>query len=143
MWVSYDDRYDVSDEGLVLDKTKGVIIKQYPDKDGYMICNLHNHPKKVHRLVAICFLSNPDDEVNHIDHNRTNNNVSNLEWCSKRANRLKKLIPPTNIDYYRGNYRVRFVIDKKLVYNKSFKTIEEAETARDAFKTQIKNPGLA
>lgn len=42
----------------------------------------------VHRIVAICFLPNPDNlpEVNHIDNDRTNNDVSNLEWCTSQYN---------------------------------------------------------
>lgn len=42
----------------------------------------------IHRLVAIAFIPNPDDKpfVNHIDNNRGNPNVSNLEWCTHQEN---------------------------------------------------------
>lgn len=47
---------------------------------------------QVHRLVAIAFLPNPEGfaEVDHIDRNKANNNVSNLRWCSRQTNNLNK-----------------------------------------------------
>lgn len=44
----------------------------------------------VHRLVAETFLDNPNGYkyVNHLDENKTNNNVSNLEWCTNRHNAI-------------------------------------------------------
>lgn len=42
----------------------------------------------IHRIVAMTFIENPYNykEVNHIDNNRSNNNVNNLEWCSREQN---------------------------------------------------------
>lgn len=50
-------------------------------------------PFLVHRLVATAFLQNPNDlpEVNHIDGNKYNNNVSNLEWVSRSDNQLHRI----------------------------------------------------
>lgn len=42
----------------------------------------------IHRLIAINFIENPDnyDEINHIDGNKLNNDINNLEWCSRSKN---------------------------------------------------------
>ena len=60
-------------------------------KDGYKAVQLggREQPQQyVHRLVAQCFLPNPDNLpcVNHKDENPSNNNVDNLEWCTNEYN---------------------------------------------------------
>ena len=73
---------------------KGKILKVFKDKDGYMNVNLYKNAEikqfKVSRLVAQAFIPNIDNkpQVNHIDGNRYNNQVSNLEWCTSRENNL-------------------------------------------------------
>ena len=66
------------------------IRKPQLTEDGYHRVNLHRNGKQnhrlVHRLVAQQYLSNEDEEVNHIDYDRTNNTVWNLEWCDRGYN---------------------------------------------------------
>ena len=71
---------------------KSRIIKPSTDKKGYLRVNLCKGGKKklfqVHRLVALCFIPNPDSkpQINHRDGNKLNNHVSNLEWCTSSEN---------------------------------------------------------
>jgi len=70
---------------------KGGIRKQF-DNHGYRVVNVFCDGKwrlkKVHRLVAKAFIPNPNGlpEVNHINSDRTDNNVSNLEWVTSQEN---------------------------------------------------------
>jgi hypothetical protein len=63
-------------------------IKQRMNEDGYMVITTgttgHRRLASVHRMVAEAFIPNPNNlpEVNHIDCNRSNNCVDNLEWCT-------------------------------------------------------------
>jgi len=72
---------------------KKVNIKEIAvDRNGYCITKLCRdgkcRPRKIHRLVAQAFLPNPKNlpQVNHIDGNKENNSVENLEWISARDN---------------------------------------------------------
>lgn len=68
------------------------ILKPHLDKDGYLQVILHRNGKpytyKVHRLVALTFLDNPENLpcINHKDENKQNNNFINLEWCDVKYN---------------------------------------------------------
>jgi hypothetical protein len=74
---------------------KGKILKQFKNNAGYKQVQLSfrykSIPKRVHRLVAEAFLDNPNNYkcVNHIDGNKENNNVNNLEWCSYSHNNME------------------------------------------------------
>ena len=92
--------------GIVLDKEpkkrrfnnhcKGYLTVWIKTEEGQKL-------KKVHRLVAETYIPNPNNlpQVNHIDGVKTNNNVSNLEWCSNQKNtelalaKVHQLVTPT------------------------------------------------
>ena len=107
LWIDiygYEGRYQISNLGRIkllahtrkrnggIVNVKGKIMKQSITNGGYMKIVLFRNNKKVnlytHRLVAIHFLENRENkrEVNHLDANKKNNNVLNLEWSTTKEN---------------------------------------------------------
>lgn len=99
IWKTIDDYpdYMVSNMGRVKslgnDKTrKEKILKGGKDKYGYLFVKLWKEGKhkmfRIHRLVATAFIDNPNNlpQVNHIDEDKSNNRVDNLEFCTAEYN---------------------------------------------------------
>lgn len=65
-----------------------ILTPQLDGRKNYLHVSLHHKPCQVHQLIAKTFIDNPNNykEVNHKDENKQNNNVSNLEWCSRSYN---------------------------------------------------------
>ena len=92
----YEDLYMVSNTGLVksLHCGKEKLLKQVIRNNNYQyyfVGLLKNGKRKyfaVHRLVAMAFIHNPNnyEQVDHLDGNKLNNNVDNLEWVSPKEN---------------------------------------------------------
>lgn len=95
--AGYEGMYQVSDEGrvrrLVGYKCKATrILKPVKHTNGYLLVRLCKNGEskctRIHRLVADAFIPNTENkgDVNHIDGNKTNNHVSNLEWATRSEN---------------------------------------------------------
>ena len=88
----YEGMYSVSTPGNVYSIRSGKLLKPNKDHGGYLYVSLFNHCKqkcaKIHRLVAEAFIKNPETKrtVNHIDGNKENNCVENLEWATHSEN---------------------------------------------------------
>ena len=84
----FDDRYFVSDDGRVWsDYSDKELALNIGKNDGYMRVNLNKDVVLVHRLIAIAFLGgNNSKQVNHVDGNKQNNNIENLEWVTQSEN---------------------------------------------------------
>ncbi len=93
---SVERRVNVAIKNQTFILIKSIILKQYIDEYGYYGITLgfrlngktKSKRKTVHRLVAEAFIDNPQNlaQVNHIDGNKKNNSVSNLEWVTNEEN---------------------------------------------------------
>jgi hypothetical protein len=102
--VGYENKYQISSWGR-LRNTNGM-MKPMIASNGYLVACLWKNNKQrkfvMHRIVAQAFLENPQNykEINHIDEDKTNNRVENLEWCSHKYNmnygKLKEKISKAN-----------------------------------------------
>ena len=135
--VGYEGVYQVSNLGTVRSvdrlspdrwghrKRKGVVLKQKETDSGYFSVHLRDKENGkeswpcVHRLVALAFIDNPENKptVNHVDGDKHNNTVSNLEWSTHSEQTIHAF--ENNLMLVRGNtlYDIDFKENVKNYFN--------------------------
>ena len=119
--------YDITKEGKCINKQTGHIKKTFISNTGYERVSLWNKGKNkkysIHRLVATKYIDNPNNykQINHIDGNKLNNNVDNLEWCDLSQ----------NIKHAYKNNLIKVNTTKVIQYSKDMKKIKEWNSIKE------------
>ena len=136
-WSNIVDNYYVSNTGVVRNGNK--TINGSKDSYGYVIVKIRGKIQKVHRLVALKFIPNPNNysDVDHIDMNKSNNKVENLRWCNRSTNLrnrkcYSKTSPYKHIYKNKNSFQFEYKIND-IKIRVMFKTITEAHNYRNQF----------
>lgn len=89
----YEGRYAITEEGQVWSHLSKKFLRPYNNGHGYLCIKLidangKNKTKRINRLVAEAYLPNPEGkrDVEHLDNDRKNNKLSNLQWATRSEN---------------------------------------------------------
>jgi hypothetical protein len=84
----FEGKYAITSCGKVWSHKRKRFLKPQMNEKGYLRIQLHGKYYRIHRLVAMAYLPNPNNlpQVNHKDENKQNNCLNNLEWCDAKYN---------------------------------------------------------
>lgn len=146
----YENDYEISNLAKIksIKGKKHKIMKPRMHWTGYAVIGLRKMISgkskikffRVHRLVAIAFIPNPQNlpEVDHIDGNRSNNDIGNLRWCTHSQNNQNRATQSNNKSGHTGvswckrslRWVVRIKTDEKYKWIGSYNKKEDAIHAR-------------
>lgn len=149
------ENYLATKDGVIIKKSNNRILPQYKDSNKkrpnncYMRVNLYINKKqstqRVHRLVALAWLENPNNlkQVDHIDQNKFNNNVDNLRWICNSKNQLNTKDRPSKWGRNINKHSKRWYIEFRRSNKSTSKSLplstpyEEVVKIRDEMKANI------
>lgn len=126
---------------------KETILNFTDNGNGYKIIGLCRYDKRInfyiHRLVADAFVDNPynEKEINHIDYDKSNNRVDNLQWCNRKENIMHSLKNRPMFSNTKTNTNEKYISKRKRTgffevqvrkkYIGTYKTLKEAIKSRN------------
>lgn len=116
------EKYSVSDTGLVKNTESGRLLTCAKDKDGYLYVSFPKNGKvkkvRLHRLVATTFIPNPENKetVDHINGDKEDNRVGNLQWLSNKENLNK---------YWELHRKPVICVEYGIIYKSSYQAAAE------------------
>lgn len=148
--INGEDNYYISSLGRV--KHNDIILQQHID-NGYFKIYFNSKSFKVHRLVGLHFIPNPDNKpfIDHINRIRNDNRVENLRWATNGENIInqegRSNIGQKNIYLKKDKNGYEYIVvqlrrNGKMVLNKHSNTLEDAIIARDNFLKNYKDENM-
>jgi len=134
--LNFSNDYEISSFGNIRNFKTKRILKINNKKDGYSNITLNGKTFVLHRLVAIAFIDNPNNKptVNHIDKNKHNNKLDNLEWATYSEQSLHSKNEVFN--HNRSIWKIDMETNEKI---KKYNTIKEAGLEINGKENSFKN----
>lgn len=123
------DGYLISKDGGVFSLKNNRFLKSRVNENGYLSIMLRGKVYKIHRLIAIAYIPNPLNKktVNHIDGNKLNNSVKNLEWATHSENNKHAYISGLKSARHLRKHTDRDIEDIEYLYSIGWKNKHIAE----------------
>ena len=145
------NNYKISNLGNVKNLLTNKMLKSAVNVYGYLFVSLYNNgktqQKRIHRLLGETFIENPLNKpfIDHIDHNRLNNNINNLRWADEKENSRNSTKRKNSSSKYRGvyydnekkRYRVKIYVNNRQEQIGYFNDENEAGEAYNKFARDI------
>ena len=136
--------YLVSTNGRVFSLKSFDFLGGSPDAKGYLVVNLYrnnfNHFRKIHRLVALTFLKNPESKrsVDHINNRESDNRLENLRFATAPENGGNRKINKNSTSGTKGvsfnkrfkKYQAYITVDRVMIHLGWYKLLEDAKKVR-------------